>query len=97
MFWSEHDRIVRLAAAAARLLDGDLEGALALGDRHREELALLAGDEQAVDGQIVDPVADVAAQPGLVDGESPGVNGVAAAAQMPRMCWREYALASLLL
>ena len=66
MFWSEHDMMVPVAAD---LVDRDLERALALGDRHREELALLAADEHAVDAEIVDPVAQVAAQAGLVDGE----------------------------
>ena len=41
----------------------------ALGHRHREELALLAADEYAVDAEIVDPVPQVLAQPGLVDGK----------------------------
>ncbi len=67
-FWSEPDRIV-CALGRPRLLDRDLECALALVERHREELALLAGDEQAVDREIVDPMADVAPQAGLVDGE----------------------------
>ena len=69
-------------APAAQLLDRDVERALALGHRHREELALLAADEHAVDAEIVDPVAQVPAQAGLVDRRS-GVNGVSAAAQMP--------------
>src|SRR5262245_27555334 len=52
---------------AAQLLDRYVEAALALGDRHGEELALLAADENAVDAEIVDPVAQVPAQARLVD------------------------------
>ncbi len=55
------------AGAAADLVDHDLERALALGNRHREELALLAGDEHAVDAEIVDPMPQVPAQALLVD------------------------------
>src|SRR5262245_10107710 len=52
---------------AAQLLDRYVEAALALGDRHGEELALLAADENAVDAEIVDPVAQVPAQARLVE------------------------------
>src|SRR5262249_44115898 len=54
-------------AMAAQLLDRYVKAALALGDRHGEELALLAADENAVDAEIVDPVAQVPAQARLVD------------------------------
>ena len=40
-------------------VDRDLEHALALFHRHREKLALLAGDEEAVDCEVFDPMADV--------------------------------------
>src|SRR5262250_2703180 len=54
-------------AMAAQLFDRYVEAALALGDRHGEELALLAADENAVDAEIVDPVAQGPAQARLVD------------------------------
>ena len=57
------------ARRLADLVDHDLHRALALGDRHREELALLAGDEHAVDAEIVDPVPQVATEALLVDRE----------------------------
>ena len=75
-------------ARPADLVDRDLERALALRDRHREELALLAGDEHAVDAEIVDPVPQVAAEALLVDRQVLGMNGISAAAQMPFMCSR---------
>ena len=53
--------------ALLRFINRDLEGALALGQRHREELALLAADEQAVDAELAGPVPDIAAEAGLVD------------------------------
>ena len=64
MFWSEHDMIVRAPPISSTAISN---GTLALGERHREELALLAGDEHAVDAEIVDPVPQVAAEAGLVD------------------------------
>ncbi len=45
----------------------DLEGALALRHRHREELALLAGNEYAVNTEILVPVRQVAGEALLVD------------------------------
>ena len=60
-----------MSCLSPSLFDRDLKRALSFGDRHREELALLAGDEQAVDAQIVDPVAQIAAEPGLVDRQDP--------------------------
>ena len=57
------------ARGLADLIDHDLHRALALGNRHREELALLAGDEHAVDAEIVHPVPQVAPEARLVDRE----------------------------
>ena len=81
-----------LEAVLLRGLDRDLEGALALRHRHREELALLAGDEHAVDAEIVLPMIEIA-------GESPSrrsckscVNGVSAAAHTPFMCFARIGL-----
>src|SRR5262249_27998517 len=54
-------------AMPAQPLDRSVEAWLALGDRHGEELALLAADENAVDAEIVDPVAQVPAQTRLID------------------------------
>ncbi len=69
-----HDRIEVLVRCgnddpriAVTLVDGNLEIALALIEAHREELALLAGDEQALDVEIVYPVPDVRAQAGLIE------------------------------
>ena len=67
MFWSEQDRTV--CGLAGGFLDGDFERALALRERHGEELALLAGDEQASDPKVVDPVTHVAPQSRLVERE----------------------------
>ncbi len=47
--------------------DRDLQATLAFLDRHREELALLAGDEQAVDAEFLRPMRDVATEADLVD------------------------------
>src|SRR5262249_33206072 len=41
--------------------------AFALGKRHREELALLAADEHAVDADVVDPMTQIPPQTGSVD------------------------------
>src|SRR5262245_45248251 len=49
-------------AVAANLIDRDLERALALGKRHREELALLAAYEHTINAEVVDPMAEVAAE-----------------------------------
>ena len=62
-------------ATPRRGLDRELEAPLALLQRHREELALLAGDEQPVDLQVVEPVADVLAKAVLVHGEGIGERG----------------------
>ena len=84
MFWSEQDMMVPLGR---RALDRDLEDALALRERHREELALLAADEQPVDPEIADPMAQVRRKPASSIARS-GVNGISAAAQMPFKCAR---------
>ena len=69
------------AGGLADLIDGDLERALAFGNRHREELALLAGDEHAVDAEIVDPVPQVLPEALLVDRE---IFRITASAPRPR-------------
>ena len=61
------------AGLGADLVDHDLHRALALGNRHREELALLAGDENAVDAELVDPMPQVPAEPLLVDRKVLGI------------------------
>ena len=65
MFWSEQEAIT--PGLFANLVDRDLDQALALGDRHREELALLAADEHSVDAELVDPMAQIPAKTSLVD------------------------------
>ncbi|MCX6502836.1 MAG: hypothetical protein NT132_10635, partial [Microbacterium sp.] len=55
------------ACTGADLIDGDVEGPLALIQRHREELALLAVDEEPADFETVNPVADVAAEAALIE------------------------------
>lgn len=60
-----HDRLGPARAGIHR----QFEAALALLQRHGEELALLAGYEEAVDAEIVDPVVDVAAKAVLIDCE----------------------------
>ncbi len=48
------------AGPPAQRLHRDLEQPLALRHRHRKELALLAGDEHAVDAELAGPVPQVA-------------------------------------
>jgi hypothetical protein len=64
---------------AGTLFDRNLEVALPFGETHREELALLAGDEQAL---YIDR------RPASFS-ERSSLNGFSAAAQMPRICSRE--------
>jgi hypothetical protein len=62
---ARHDR----AGSPCRGVDGQLEGAFALRQRHREELALFPGDEDTVDTKILDPMSKVALKSGFIDGE----------------------------
>jgi hypothetical protein len=62
-----HDDAGAAVARAAGLLDRDLAEPLALGHGQGEELALLAGHEEAVDREVVDPVAQVGPEARLVD------------------------------
>ena len=47
------------AGLAVALFHRNFEVALALVEAHRKELALLAGDEQALDVEVIDPVANI--------------------------------------
>jgi len=55
------------AGAATQRIGSDIEVAFASGQRHREKLALLAGDEHAVDTERPGPVQQVAAKAGVVE------------------------------
>ena len=73
----EHDVEVLVGArhdgpAAADLLDRGVEQPFPFGDRHGVELALFAADKHAVDAEVGDPVAEIAAETGLVDREIGG-------------------------
>ena len=62
---ARHDRL----GIAPAGLDRKLEGPLAFVDRHREELALLPADEEALDAEVLGPVADILGEAVLVDSE----------------------------
>ncbi len=55
------------AGLFANLVHGDFDETLALGERHREKLALFAADENPVDAEFVDPVAQVSPKGWLVN------------------------------
>jgi len=50
------------AGLTSTLFDSKLEVALALSETHREELALLPGDEQSLDIEVIDPVTNIRAE-----------------------------------
>jgi len=62
---TRHDRVAVIACC----FHGELEGAFAFIEAHREELALFAGDEEPFDPKVLSPVSNVLAEAVFVDAE----------------------------